>query len=441
MRETPQEIRPGRPGAAGAPQDGISLKLAMTIIGALFFVFGFVTWLNGPLITFVKLAFTLTDFEAFLVPSVFYMSYFVLALPAAWLLRRTGMKNGMVIGLLTISAGALLFGQFATHRWFGGALAGLFVIGGGLAVLQTAANPYIAILGPIETGARRIAIMGICNKTAGMLAPIAFGLLVMRGIGSLQARLDATAPAARAALLDEFAQKIYWPYIAMAVVLAVLALLVHRSPLPTLEAKVSVPPADGMTSIFRHRHLVLGVVALFMAMGAEVMAGDAIGTYGAAFGLPLEQTAYFTSFTLAAMLLGYIAGLLAIPRFVSQERYLALSALAGIAAVASAYLTTDYVSVGFVAALGFANAMMWPAIFTLAVRGLGHQTETGAAMLIMAISGGAVIPQLFAALIPHVDFQAVFSAIMLLLYLYIAYYALHGCRIAGARPVKGQRNP
>ena len=441
MPGTTQSLRPEQAGDGGVhaaatppshaavPQQLISPKLAMAIIGAMFFVFGFVTWLNGPLITFVKFAFTLTDFEAFLVPSVFYMSYFLLALPAAALLRRSGMKNGMVIGLLTISVGALLFGQFATHRWFAGALAGLFVIGGGLALLQTAANPYIAILGPIESGAKRIAIMGICNKAAGMLAPIVFGLLVMRGIGSLQARIDAAAPASRTVLLDDFAQKIYWPYLVMAVALALLALLVRRSPLPSLESTGAASPAHATGSIFRHRHLVLGVVALFMAMGAEVMAGDAIGTYGAAFGLPIERTAYFTSFTLAAMLIGYVVGLIAIPRFVSQERYLALSSMIGILAVGGAYVTTDYVSVGFVAALGFANAMMWPAIFPLAVRGLGHQTETGSAMLIMAISGGAVMPQLFAALKAHVDFQLAFSAVMALLYIYIFYYARRGCRI------------
>ena len=151
-------------------------------IGALFFIFGFVTWLNGPLITFVKLAFDLDDVNAFLVPMAFYLSYFFLALPASAILRRTGMKKGMALGLLVMAIGAAVFGQFTTMRLYPGALTGLFVIGAGLALLQTASNPYISIIGPIESAAQRIAFMGICNKFAGILAPIGFGALVLRGL-------------------------------------------------------------------------------------------------------------------------------------------------------------------------------------------------------------------------------------------------------------------
>lgn len=411
-----------------------SQRITIAIIGVMFFVFGFVTWLNGPLIAFVKLAFTLNDVEAFLVPMAFYMSYFFLALPSAAILRRTGMKRGMVLGLLVMAVGAVLFGQFATMRVFGGALAGLFVIGAGLAVLQTAANPYISIVGPIESAAQRIAVMGICNKLAGILAPIVFGLLVMRGVGDLGASVEAADPAAREALLTGFAQKVYWPYLGMAGVLALLAVFVLRSPLPELtggsqgDGEGGGERSGGVRGLLGYPHLWLGVLCLFLYVGVEVMAGDAIGTYGRGFGLPVTQTAYFTSLTLGGMLAGYVVGMILIPRFVTQERYLAYSAGLAVLLVVGAYLTTGYVSVAFVAALGFANAMMWPAIFPLAIRGLGRHTETGSAVMIMAIAGGAVMPQAFALLKEHHDFQLVFLALMAPAYCYILFFGLVGNR-------------
>ena len=413
----------------------LSQRTAITIIGVTFFVFGFVTWLNGPLISFVKLAFTLSDVEAFLVPLVFYMSYLVFALPSAAVLRRTGMKRGMATGLLIMAVGTAMFGQFVAMRTFPGALAGLFVIGSGLAMLQTAVNPYISIIGPIEGAAQRIAIMGICNKTAGMIAPIVFGLLIMHGVNDLSATVAGATGAAREVLLQEFASRIHGPYLLMAVALAALSFGILRSPLPELsgEGGPSTSAADKQ-GLSRFPHLWLGVACLFLYMGAEVMAGDAIGVYGQAFGLPFEQTSYFTSLTLAAMLVGYLCGLALIPRVVSQERYLAFSAVFGLLATVGAFLTHDYVSVAFVASLGFANAMMWPAIFPLSIRGLGRHMEAGSALLVMAICGGALVPQLFALLKQHMDFQLAFLLLMGPSYLYILYFALRGHRTPADAP-------
>jgi glucose/galactose transporter len=413
----------------------LSQRTAITIIGVTFFVFGFVTWLNGPLISFVKLAFTLSDVEAFLVPLVFYMSYLVFALPSAAVLRRTGMKRGMAMGLLIMAGGTAMFGQFVAMRTFPGALAGLFVIGGGLAMLQTAVNPYISIIGPIEGAAQRIAIMGICNKTAGMIAPIVFGVLIMHGVNDLSATVAGSTGAKRDALLQEFASRIHGPYLLMAVALGLLAFGILRSPLPELSGGTGAAARSERRGLSRFPHLWLGVVCLFLYMGAEVMAGDAIGIYGQAFGLPFEQTSYFTSLTLAAMLVGYVSGLALIPRIVSQERYLAFSATVGLLATLGAFLTRDYVSVAFVASLGFANAMMWPAIFPLSIRGLGRHMEAGSALLVMAICGGAIVPQLFALLKQHIDFQLAFLVLMGPSYLYILYFALRGHRAAVDVPV------
>lgn len=304
-------------------------------IGVLFFIFGFVTWLNGPLITFVKLAFGLDDVGAFLVPMAFYLSYFFLALPASAILRRTGMKRGMALGLLVMAAGAVVFGQLTFVRDYAGALAGLFTIGAGLSLLQTAANPYVSIVGPIDEAARRIAVMGICNKFAGFLAPFVFAAIAMRGLDDFDASVKAAPDeAAREALLAAFAAQVYWPYMAMAALLALLGFWIARTKmLPDVQpvaANAESTGADEARGILAYRHLWLGVVCLFLYVGVEVMAGDAIGVYGAGFGLPLSDTRLFTSYTLFAMLIGYIAGLVAIPRLATQERYLAISAVLGI---------------------------------------------------------------------------------------------------------------
>jgi MFS transporter, FHS family, L-fucose permease len=404
------------------------------IVGTLFFIFGFVTWLNGPLIAFVKLAFDLdTDSKAFLVATAFYLSYFFLALPSSWILERTGMKKGMALGLSVMALGAFVFGSCANARSYPGSLAGLFVIGSGLSLLQTASNPYISILGPIESAAQRISLMGICNKSAGILAPLVMGSTVLSGVDVIEKQLRDATGAARETLLNEFAAKVYAPYLAMAAVLVLLAAWILRSPLPEISAAEAnrEPPgaaAGGRDSIFRFPHLWLGVLCLFLYVGVEVMAGDAIGAYGKGFGLPTGQTKYFTALTMSAMLAGYLIGLVAIPRFISQQRGLTLSAILGVLFTLAAWLSSGYVSVGFVAALGLANALMWPVIFPLAIRGLGRFTEKGSALLIMGVAGGAVIPRLFAILKEQFPFQTVFLLIMAPCYLYILYYSLRGHR-------------
>jgi MFS transporter, FHS family, L-fucose permease len=231
-------------------------------------------------------------------------------------------------------------------------------------------------------------------------------------------------------LLNAFAARVHGPYMLMAALLALLGIWIARSPLPDIRPT----PADGLgpndrgdsSSIFAFPHLWLGVLCLFLYVGVEVMAGDAIGLYGVGFGLPLDATRFFTSYTLFAMLIGYIAGLLIIPRFASQQTYLALSAALGVMLTVGAYLTSGYASVVFIASLGFANAMMWPAIFPLAIRGLGAHTETGSALLIMAICGGALMPYAFGLLKQHVDFQLAYLLLAAPSYLYILYYGVGG---------------
>lgn len=410
---------------------------AIVIIGALFFIFGFVTWLNGTLIPFLKLACNLkTDAQAFFVTFAFYMAYFFLAIPSSWILQKTGLKNGMALGLLVMAVGAVVFIPAAHARSFALFLTGLFVQGIGLSLLQTASNPYISIVGPIESAAQRISIMGICNKAAGILSPIILSSILLKDASALELKINAATDAAtRNTLLNELAGRVIMPYGVMAVVLVLLAIWASKSSLPNIDASeanaqpVHKANAADKTNVLQFPHLILGVICLFLYVGVEVMAGDAIGTYGKSFGLPLDQTKYFTSFTLIAMLVGYVIGIITIPKVISQEKGLKISAIAGIIFALGALLTKGYISVGFVAALGLANALMWPAIFPMAIRGLGKFTEMGSALLVMAIAGGATLPLAFGYLKELYNFQWVFFLLMTPCYLYILYYATIGYRV------------
>src|SRR5688500_10840137 len=203
------------------------------IIGFLFFIFGFITWLNGSLIQFLTLACQLeNDVQAFFVTTAFYMAYFFLALPSSIILKRTGFKNGMSLGLLVMAIGSLIFIPAAQQRSFALFLTGLFIQGTGLALLQTASNPYISIIGPIESAAQRISIMGICNKIAGIISPLILSAVLLSNATELEKKIDTTSNvAAKAQLLNELSGKVITPYIILAVVLAILAYALFKSPL------------------------------------------------------------------------------------------------------------------------------------------------------------------------------------------------------------------
>lgn len=414
-------------------QKASNTRYAITVISVLFFVFGFVTWLNGTLIPFLKLICQLeTDVQAFFVTFAFYMAYFFLAIPSSIILKKTGYKNGMALGLLIIALGSVIFIPAANERRFEIFLAGLFVQGTGLALLQTASNPYISIIGPIESAAQRISIMGICNKAAGMLSPLILGALILKNAGKIQEQILLTADsAAKANLLNTLAARIIPLYVIMALLLVVLAIVIRRSSLPEIDMdkhEVGFTQAEEKTSVFKFPHLWLGVLCIFLYVGVEVLAGDAIGTYGRELGMPLDETKYFTTFTLFAMLAGYVAGIFTIPKYISQQKALSVSAIAGIVFSLCAFITSGYTAITFIALLGLANALMWPAIFPLAIKGLGKFTKIGSAFLIMGIAGGALLPLLYTTLKDKGIFSnhTAFLICTLPCYLYILYYAIKG---------------
>ncbi|WKK64997.1 sugar MFS transporter [Lutimonas zeaxanthinifaciens] len=381
-----------------------SSLVPLMIIAALFFIFGFVTWINGALIPFMKTINELTAAQSYLVASASYISFVVMALPSSAILAKTGYRKGMSIGLFVMALGALVFIPAANARTYWVFLLGIFIQGAGMTLLQTAANPYVTILGPIESAAKRISVMGIANKVAGALGSLIFGALLLSGIDEVNEKLKTVSGEEKNQLLDTMADSVFVPYIIMAVVLFVLGILIRKAPLPHVEAE-PIKEEEGAksvkTSIFQFPQLILGVIALFMYVGVEVIAGDSIIAYGLSLGLPVSQAKWFTTFTLFAMVGTYALGVILIPKYMSQTTALRLSGLLGIVLSLVIVNTSGFTSVLLVAALGIANALVWPAIWPLAIDGLGKFTKTGAAFLIMAISGGAILTPMYGRLVDY----------------------------------------
>lgn len=308
---------------------------SITIIGLFFFLFGFVTWLNGILIPFLRTACELNDFEAYFVTFAFYVSYLVMALPSSALLKKTGFKNGMSIGLWIMAAGALIFIPAAMTRTFSLFLLGLFVEGAGMAMLQTASNPYITIIGPPESAAKRMSIMGIANKFAGAIAPIILASIILKDSHVLEEQLaQAIDAVTRTSLLDELASRVIMPYIVMTVALVLLGLLLKFAHLPEVDTDAedasSSESNSKKTSVWQFPHLILGVIALFFYVGVEVIAGDSIIRYGQSIGIAMESAKYFTSLTLLGMIIGYTSGIIFIPKYFSQVTALKASTILGV---------------------------------------------------------------------------------------------------------------
>ncbi|MGH8180124.1 MAG: sugar MFS transporter [Steroidobacteraceae bacterium] len=411
-------------------------RRALALMAGLFALFGCVTWLNGVLIPFLKLVCELDTVQALLVTFAFYIAYFVMALPSARVLAFTGYRHGMALGLGIMAVGTVVFVPAALTRSYGVFLTGLFVQGTGLCLLQTAANPYVIILGPHESAARRVSIMGVCNKLAGAISPMVLGALVFAGFGRNEASGPGTlGPAA----LSHLSHRLIVPYVVMAIGLLVLTVGVERCGLP--EPREPAAECEGREGgrfrWSRHPLLLFGFLALFFEMAVEVIAGDTIVLYGQALHFPIQTARFFASLTLAAMVIGYLLGIALIPKRLSQERALALSAGIGVVLTVAVAATHGIVSVLFVASLGFANAVLWPAIFPIALTGLGEHTKTGSAIMIMAIIGGAVVPPAYGLLARVVGNQMAYLALVPMYGIMLSYALYARRRMNAARVVVG----
>lgn len=407
--------------------------LPITVIGVLFFIFGFITWLNGTLIPFLKISCDLNNVQAYFVTLAFYIAYFVMAPPSTIVLHKVGFKNGMALGLFIIAIGSLVFIPAALTRTFGLFLTGLFIQGTGLTLLQTASNPYVVVLGPRESAAKRISIMGICNKVAGAISPLILGAIILnQDTTDTMTKLEVITGADRLPLLDALAHKVIMPYIIIAVILSLLAIALYFIHLPDIdtdkEEENTTAGSSTKTAWWQFPHLWLGFITLFLYVGAEVIAGDTIILYGLSMKIPLDTARTFTTLTLISMVIGYIVGIITIPKYISQAKALAISAVLGLVFGFGAIFTSGYTSIICIALLGLSNAVMWPAIFPLAIADLGRFTKAGSALLIMGIAGGAILPLLYGKLVGIIGNQQAYWMIIPI-YLFIFYFAVAGNKI------------
>lgn len=416
--------------------------VSIFLIGLLFFIFGFVSWVNAILIPYFKIACELTHFRAYLVTFAFYISYFIMSVPASFLLKRTGFRKGMMVGFFAMSVGAFIFIPAALTRTYEIFLVGLFTIGAGLAILQTAANPYITVLGPKERAAQRISIMGICNKAAGILAPLIFAAVILKATDTdLFAGLATMTESQKEAALDELIRRVILPYTFVGIALLGLGLFVRYSPLPEIdtehESEALASANMGKKSILQFPHLILGAVAIFLHVGTQVIAIDTIIGYANSMNIPLMEAKSFPSYTLFATICGYIIGIITIPKYISQVTALRICTLLGLALSFLIIFSKGQISLlghvsdlslWFVVLLGLANSLVWAGIWPLALDGLGKFTKIGASIMIMGLCGNAIVPLFYGYFADTLDPRQAYW-VLVPCYLYLVYYAVAGHKV------------
>ena len=411
--------------------------LPMAIVAVLFFILGFATWLNGSLMPYLSQILKLTPFQGSLILFSFYIAVTFTALPSAMLIKKVGYKNGMAMGMGLMMIAGLLFIPAAMSQVFPLFLLAQLVMGAGQTLLQTAVNPYVVRLGPEESAAVRISIMGILNKGAGVISPLVFTALILSNF------TDTVGTELSQQQVDDMANGLILPYLGMALFIGLLAFAVKKSPLPELitDDAEQTRGSSEISETLSHPNLVFGAIAIFLYVAVEVIAGDTIGTF--ALSLGVANYSVMTSYTMIFMVFGYILGILLIPKFITQQAALTLSAVLGIA-ITLCILLIDAQSFMFanalliplgganlpdvlllIAFLGLANAIVWPAVFPLALSGLGKLTSTGSALLLMGIAGGAFGPVLWGLLSGFTSLQTGYS-VLLPCYLFILFYAVKG---------------
>ena len=442
----------------------------MVLMTTLFFLFGAVTNFNDVLMPYLKDVCQLTDFQSTAVQSAFFGAYFLMSLPAGWVLKKLGYQRGIVVGLLVMAGGALLFIPAANSRAFALFLTALATLGAGITLLQVAANPYVSILGPARGAAARVSVVGVANNFGGALSPLVGGLVLFGGSVALKARLAALPLAER---LAEESQLVKGPYVGLAVFLVLLAaLFFFLVKLPDIEgipeeaAEEARPMAAERTSALTFPHLVLGIGAIFVYVGVEVGLGSFLIRYGESQGIrqlsvftqslvqglnvatnyalvlfgkepsAIDTTIGFTKAVGAVLvssywfgsLVGRVVGIPLLLKFHNRVLLVAVCA-AGTALVGASILSTGETALWLIVLCGLMNSIMWPVIFPLAITGLGPFTKQGSSYLIMAIVGGALIPPLMGWLATHGGGLRVAFVVPALCYVYLLFYALSGYRV------------
>lgn len=414
----------------------------MIIIAFMFFMFGFTSWINAILIPYFKISFELSHVQSYLVTFAFYISYFIFSVPASFLLKKIGFKKGMMIGFWVMSCGAFLFVPAAITMTYELFLLGLFSIGAGLALLQSAANPYITILGPKERAAQRFSIMGICNKGAGILAPLLFAAVIFKATDSAMLdNISSMSQAEKDVVFRELIQRVIIPYACVGTFLFLIGLFIRFSPLPEIdtehESEELAQANSSKTSIMQFPHLVLGAFAIFLHVGTQVISIDTVISYAGTMNLNLIEAKVFPSYTLTAQICAYFIGIFFIPKFFSQLTALRVSTILGIVLTfliiyAKGQVTflghTTDISIWFVVMLGLANSLVWAGIWPLALDGLGRFTKIGASLMIMGLVGNALLPMVYGYLVDIFNAREAYW-VLFPCYVYLVFYAFRGYRL------------
>ena len=427
-----------------------STWVAIAIVGMIFFIFGFVSWLNSILIPYFKTGCELTNVEAYLVAFSFYIAYLFMSVPSSFILRKYGFKKGMMFGFFTMAIGCFFFVPAALSRAYPIFLIGLFLIGTGLALLQTAANPYITILGPIDRAAQRISIMGICNKVAGIFAPLIFAAVILKVSDSMMVESinsNLLGGVEKEAMLSEYIRRVIAPYSILGTFLILFGIFVYYSPLPEINTESSNKEefseyATAKTSIFQFPYLILGAMAIFFHVGTQVIAIDTIIGYARSMGLTLMEAKVFPSYTLTATMCGYILiGIICIPRFITQRHALQFCTLLGLIlsiAVLTIHSNVSFLghhtdlSIWFLVALGFPNSLIYAAIWPLAIKGLGRFTKLGSSIMIMGLCGNALTPVLYGHLADRYN-SRIGYIILIPCFMYLIFFSFYGYKIKSWR--------
>jgi MFS transporter, FHS family, L-fucose permease len=407
----------------------------LTIIGILFFAFGFLTWINGILIPYFQICLELSNVQATLVAFAVYIAYFIMALPSAWILKYTGYKKGMVLGLVIMAIGTAIFIPAAYLRTYSLFLTGLFITGAGVTLLQTAVNPYVAIIGPMESTAQRIGFMGLANKFAGILGIGILGSIFLFDADNVIANVDKATSIQKAAILDAYVLKVVNPYVVITIVLVLLALMIFFSKMPEINESQKdtddlSPQTPHKPNVFHYPYLIIGILGLFFSAACEGIPIDGIIIYSRALGIPVEEARHFTQYTLYAMIAGYLASTILIPKYLSQQRALQLCAVWGIVLTLGSYFNEGLISIYCLILTGFGSAFLWGTIWGLSIRELGKYTKIGSAMLLMSVVGGGIFPAIFGKLLDdNITYPQ--NAVLLLIpcYLFLFFFSGWGYKM------------
>ena len=426
--------------AAATSQPATTNRLAFAVVTSIFFMWGFITCLNDILIPHLKAVFTLNYTQASLVQFTFFGAYFLMSLPAGRVVARLGYKGGIVVGLAVAGIGALGFWPAAAMHSYPVFLAALFVLASGITVLQVAANPYVALLGPERSASSRLNLSQAFNSLGTAIAPLLGGALILSAQPRSAEQLAAMSAADQLAYRTAEAQSVQMPYLGLALVLFVLAVFIYLFRLPSIKA-AEEDERDREVGLFeplRHPHVLFGVLAIFFYVGAEVAIGSYLVNYLAMpeIGAMTEQeaTRYVSAYWTGAMVGRFIGSALLLR--IDPGKLLGIFSMIAVALLAVTMASSGMTAVYAVVAIGLFNSIMFPTIFTLGMARLGHMTGRASSLLIMAIVGGAIIPLFMGMLADGMGLHLAF-VLPLLCYLYIAFYGWRGSRVredAGVPP-------